>query len=122
MAKKKYTIQCTVPVYYNVTIEAGSKAEAVKLFRATEGDYSIFENCENHGEIEIYDIFEEEEPEPDKYLYEINYTVPVYCLAVIPAISKEEALEKFNKEHDYKEDMVAQGEHKITGVRKCEEV
>ena len=121
MAKKKFTIQCTVPVYYGVHIEADSKEEAEKQFRDTEGDYSIFDNYKDHGEIEIFDILEEE-PEPDKYWYEINYTVPVYCLAAIPAMSEEEALEKFNKEHDYDEDTVGLGEHKITAIRRCEEV
>lgn len=121
MAKKKFTIQCTVPVYYDVHIEADSKEEAEKLFRDTEGDYSIFENYEDHGEIEIFDIHEEE-PEPDIHWYEINYTVPVYCLAVIPARSEEEALEKFNKEHDYEEDMIDRGAPKITETKRCENV
>lgn len=116
MAKKKFTILCTVPVYYNVHIEADSKEEAEKLFRDTEGDYSIFDNYEDHGEIEISDILEE----PDKHWYEINYTVPVYCRAVIPAVSEEEALEKFNKEHDYAEDTVDRGAPKITEIKKCD--
>lgn len=121
MAKKKFTIQCTVPVYYDVHIEADSKEEAEKLFRDTEGDYSIFDNYEDHGEIEIYGILEEE-PKPDKYWYEINYTVPVYCFTSIAATSKEEAIEKFNKGHDYEEDVVGQGKHKITEVKRCENV
>ena len=106
MTKKKYTIQCTVPVHYDVHIEAESKEEAEKLFRATEGDYSIFDNYEDHGEIEISDILEEPvktiEKDAGDHIYEITYTFQRAFTVNIRAYSAEEVQLLFEQNDEYK--------------------